>query len=189
MADVEIKVDSPSIRKKNEPKTQAVVKLAARKTLDNNILILDHEEIDIVVYPDKKKILTLAKDELNDRVYETQDRFFRFLFKKGVVDFSSVHAGNVYGSMEAKILESKSEDVSSTQIAMLTVEKFLDMERPHFMITKAYQKAEADRLTEPEADETTELGEVPQDDIKGTMGTAQAYGLSSDSKARGRKYV
>ena len=189
MADIDIKVDSPSIRKKNEPKVQATVELAARKTLDNNILILDHEEIDIVIYPEKSKILTLAKDELNDRVYETQDRFFRFLFKKGVVDFASVHAGNVYGSMEANVLESKSEGVSSTQMLMLTVEKFLTMERPHFMITKAYQKAEADRLTEPETDETTELGEVPHDDIKGTMGTAQAYGLAKDSKARGRKYV
>lgn len=189
MADINITVDSPTIRKENEPKPQATVEIAARKTLDNNILILDHEEIDIVVYPEKNKILTLAKDELNDRVYETQDRFFRYLFKKGVIDFSSVHAGNVYGSMEGSMLESKTEGVDSTQMAMLTVEKFLNMERPHFMITKAYQKAEADRLTEPEADETTEMGEVSQDDIKGSMGTAQAYGLSADSKARGRKYV
>lgn len=189
MAEVKITVDSPSIRKKNEPKPQATVELAARKTLDNNILILDHEEIDIVVYPEKNKILTLAKDELNDRVYETQDRFFRFLFKKGVVDFSTVHAGNVYGSMEGTVLESKTEGIDPTQMVMLTVEKFLNMERPHFMITKAYQKAEADRLTEPETDETTELGEVPHEDSKGSLRTAQAYGLPADSKSRGRKYV
>lgn len=189
MAEINITVDSPTIRKENEPKPQATVELAARKTLDNNILILDHEEIDIVVYPEKKKILTLAKDELNDRVYETQDRFFRFLFKKGIVDFSSVHSGNVYGSMEASILESKTDGISSVQMTMLTVEKFLNMERPHFMITKAYQKAEADRLTEPDTDESTELGEVPQNQNKGSIGTANAYGLPADSKGRGRKYV
>ena len=145
MAEINITVDSPTIRKENEPKPQATVELAARKTLDNNILILDHEEIDIVVYPEKKKILTLAKDELNDRVYETQDRFFRFLFKKGVVDFSSVHSGNVYGSMEASMLESKTDGISSVQMTMLTVEKFLNC-KGRLSLTLAIDGSQKDLL-------------------------------------------
>ena len=189
MAEINITVDSPTIRKENEPKPQATVELAARKTLDNNILILDHEEIDIVVYPEKNKILTLAKDELNDRVYETQDRFFRYLFKKGVIDFGSVHAGNVYGSMEGNMLESKTDGVDSVQMVMLTVENFLNIERPHFMITKAYQKVEKERLTEPDAEDSTEVGEVSHKGTKSAQETTQAYGSTTNSRSRGRDPV
>ena len=49
MPEINITVDSPTIRKKNEPKPHATIEMAARRTLDNNILILDHEDIDIVV--------------------------------------------------------------------------------------------------------------------------------------------
>jgi hypothetical protein len=190
MADINITIDSPTIRKKNEPKPHATVELAARRTLDNNILILDHEEIDIVVYPEQQKVLALAKDEITDQVYETQDRLFKFLYGKGVIDFSTVHSGNVYGSMQAKILESKIDGVDSTQMTVFSVQKFLDAERPYFMISKAYQKAEEDRLTEPEPEESTELGEVPHSDVKGSVGSAQAYGMGgSPSLKRGRRYV
>ena len=123
MADINITVDSPTIRKKNEPKPQVTVELEARRTLDNNIMIMDHEEIDIIVYPEKKKILALAKDELDDKVYETQDRFFKFLAKKGVVDAASIHSGNVYGSLEAKLLESKKID--PFKILLLNILHFL----------------------------------------------------------------
>lgn len=186
MAEINISVDSPSIRKKNEPKPQVTIELEARRTLDNNIMIMDHEEIDIIVYTEKKKILALAKDELDDKVYETQDRFFKFLAKKGIIDASSVHSGNVYGSLEGTMLESKIEGVSNTQMALLTVENFLDIEKPYYMVTKAYRKAEQDRLLEPEPEETTELGEVPHEDTQGSISTAQGYGLTGDSTRRGR---
>jgi hypothetical protein len=186
MAEIDIAVDSPSIRKKNKPKPHATVALEARRTLDNNIMIMDHEEIDIIIYTEKNKILALAKDELDDKVYETQDRFFKFLAKKGVVDVASVHSGNVYGSLEASVLESKINGVDSTQMVLLTVENFLDMERPYYMVGKAYRKAEQDRLLDPEPEDTTELGEVPHEDTQGSISTAQGYGLTGDSRRRGR---
>ena len=186
MADINITVDSPTIRKKNEPKPQVTVELEARRTLDNNIMIMDHEEIDIIVYPEKKKILALAKDELDDKVYETQDRFFKFLAKKGVVDAASIHSGNVYGSLEAGMLESKIDGVSNTQMVLLTVENFLDIEKPYYMVSKAYRKAEQDRLLQPDPEETTELGEVPHEETQGSISTAQGYGLTGDAKRRGR---
>jgi hypothetical protein len=132
----------------------------------------------------------MAKDDFSDQVYETQDRFFKFLTKKGVVDFASVHGGNVYGSMQADILESKIDGIDSTQMTVFSIEKFLLAERPYFMISKAYQKAEEDRLTLPDPEESTELGEVPHESEKGSIGTAQAYGMGgSPSQKRGRKYV
>ncbi len=190
MPEINIAIDSPTIRKKNEPTPHATIKIEARRTLDNNIMILDHEDIDIVIYAEQQKVLAMAKDEFGDRVYETQDRLFKFLSKKGVVDFSSVHGGNVYGSMQAKILESKIDGVDSTQMTVFSIEKFLEEERPYFMIAKAYQKAEEDRLTDPDSEESTELGEVPHDDTQGSMGTANAYGMGgSPSQKRGRQYV
>ena len=190
MPEIKITVDSPIVRKKYEPTPHATIEMVARRTLDNNILILDHEEIDIVVYPEQQKVLALAKNDINDQVYETQDRFFRFLNKKGIIDFSTVHSGNVYGSMQAKVLESTIDGIDATQMTLFSVQKFLDTERPYFMISKAYQRAEEDRLTEPPPEETTELGEVSPDDTKGSVGTANAYGMGgAPSQKRGRRYV
>ena len=189
MADINITVDSPVIRKENEPEVQATVEMNARRTLDNNIMILDHEEIDIVVYPEDQKILALAKNDFSDNIYETQDRFFKFLYKKGVIDYSSVHSGNVYGSLEASILESKVEGVDSTQVSMFSIQKFLEMEKPYFMISKAYQRAEEARVTDPDDEESTDSGEVPHGETKGSLGTANAYGLGQVSVKNYKQYA
>ena len=55
------------------------------------------------------------------------------------------------------------------------------------MISKAYQKAEEDRLTEPDAEESTDLGEVPHEETKGSIDTAHAYGLGGSSPRTGRR--
>jgi len=185
MADITIKVNAPE----SEPAPQTTVELIARKTLDGNILIMDHEEIDIVVYPENKKILALAKESFRHTVYETQERFFKFLWKTGVIDMSSIQAGNIFASMEGAILESSSEGVDSIQMAMLSIDKFMNEERPYFMVSKAYEKAELERLTEPDADESTEMGEVPSAEEKGALGTALAYGTGGAHQQRGRRYV
>ena len=189
MADINITVDSPVIQKKNEPQVQTTIEMKARRTLDNNIMILDHEEIDIVVYPEDRKILALAKNDFSDNIYETQDRFFRFLYKKGVIDYSSVHSGNVYGSMEATMLESKVEGVDSTQVSVFSIGKFLEMEKPYFMISKAYQRAEEMRVTDPDDEDSTEAGEVPHEETQGSIGTANAYGLGQVSTKNYKQYA
>ena len=187
MVDITIKVNTPEIEE--TPKPQTTIELNARRTLDGNIPIMDHEEIDVVLYPETKKILALAKNDYHHTVYETQERFFKFLWKSGIVDMSSVHSGNVYASMQGSILESGNEGVDSVQMAMLSIDKFMDTERPFFMISKAYDKAETARLTEPESAESTELGEVPPGEEKGALGTAYAYGIGGSHQQRGRRYV
>ncbi len=185
MSDITLKVNSPEL----ESKPQVTIELVARKTLDGNFLIMDHEEVDIVVYPVDKKILVLAKEDFRQTVYEAQERFFKFLWKNGIVDMSSVQAGNVYASMEGAILESSTDGIDPVQMAMLSIDKFMDQERPYFMVNKAYDKAEIDRLTEPEADESTEMGEVPPGEEKGALGTALAYGTGGAHQQRGRRFV
>lgn len=187
MPEIKINVTAPVIVE--PPKPHATIELEARKTLDGNILIMDHEQIDVVIYPEKNKILALAKYDFHDLVYETQDRFFNHLYKSGIIDLGSVHCGNVYGSMEGAILESTTDGIDSLQMTMLAVDKFMDTERPYFMISKAYDRAEAERLTEPDPEDSTELGEVDSDESKGTLGTADAYGADSTRQQRGRQYT
>ena len=77
-------------------------KLNIRRSLNNDIMISDHPDVDIIV--NLKKIVLFPKESLNDIVYDTQDRFFRFLRKKGIVNPETVRSGNVYGSIEAQLV-------------------------------------------------------------------------------------
>ena len=81
---------------------QETIFLNARESLDGNVMIFDHKDIDIVIMSENKKVLTLAKQQFSDQVYEAQDRLFSYLAKKGILELGSIQGGNVYGSMEGK---------------------------------------------------------------------------------------
>ena len=51
----------------------------------------------------------------------------------------------------------------------LSIAKFIEEERPYFMYEKRYEEQEIDRLTDPDAEDSTELGDVPHDDNKGSI--------------------
>ena len=129
--------------------------LKARKTLDNSVMILDHNDIDIVYVPEKSKIVTFAKENFGDHVYEAQYRFFKFMRRKGIIQYDSVKGGNIYSSMEADVLESK--DYNSTQMTLLAIGKFIENERPYIEYEKAFEREEERRLSEPSPEESTEL--------------------------------
>lgn len=135
-------------------KTTTTIKLNARRTLDGNVIIFDHRDIDIVLMPEKRKIVAFAKQVFGDEVYNAQDRLFAFLRKKGVIEFDSIQGGNIYSSMEAKIAESK--DYNSTQVALFTINKFMEKERPYFEFEKAFDAEEERRLAEPGPEDSTE---------------------------------
>ena len=80
------------------------IKQKARRTLDGNIMVLDHEDIDVVLLQDKNKCVTIPKESMSDKVYAAQDRMFQFFVRRGIVDRSTVRGGNVFGSLEAVIL-------------------------------------------------------------------------------------
>ncbi len=54
----------------------------ARKNLNGDIMIFDHNNIDIVILPEKKKVVAFAKDLVSDEVYGAQNRLFDHLRKK-----------------------------------------------------------------------------------------------------------
>ena len=153
-----------------EPKKLEPIKLELniRKTLDGNILIFDHADIDIVVVPKKNKVVALSKEQMSDMVYGAQHRLFEYLRKKGVIDFSSVQGGSVYGSMQAAMLVAE-DNSNVTQHVILNISKFIDEERPYFDFIQSYMDHEEGRLIEPDNLHSTDLGDVPHSSEKGSI--------------------
>ena len=145
------------------------VNLKARRTLGGNIMIFDHEDIDIVLVTEGNKCLVFPKDQMSDKVYDAQDRMFKYLVKRGIVEHSSIKGGNVHGSMEAAIMESKIPGVDNIQAALYSISEYLNKEKPFFKSFSEFEEDRLDYLLEPDADNSTELGDVPQSDKKGSM--------------------
>ena len=149
--------------------TQTSMSLNARRSLDGNYMIFDHPEIDIVVMPEQLRIISFSKEKASKFVYEAQDRLFRFLQRKGVVDFESIQGGHLYNSLEASILESKINGVDSVQSVLYSVGKFLLEEKPYYSFVESYYDEQEDLLLDPDAEHSTELGEIPQEETKGSI--------------------
>ena len=136
------------------------------------------EKPDIVMMPEKSKIVAFPKESMGTHVYEVQNRFFKFLFNKGVIILDSVQGGNVFSSMEAKIAESK--DYNVTQNILLTIGKFIEEERPLYEFEKAFEEEEEKRLLEPPPEESTEFDpEKYHSREKGSMRDAKAFGIAN----------
>ena len=168
--------------KKEVEKPEDTVTLDARKTLDGNLMVFDHEDVDIVLVPSSNKIMVFPKDLMEERIYHTQDRFFYFLRKKGVILPDSVKGGSVYGSMEATIATPIDEGVNASQVALHVVSKFIEEEKPYF---RKYHELEAEyeeELTDPDIMHSTDLGDVPQTPKKGSLRPGYIrgpYGMTS----------
>jgi len=164
-------------------KPQIQISLNARKTVDGNILIYDHPEIDISIVPGRNKIITMPKNLLTDDVYEAQNKFLKYLRKMGVIIYDSVQGGNVYGTIEAQY---PSDDVASEvgdpmQLLMLVVAKFLEIEKPGQEFVKAVKDDFKFDMVDPTMDKSTELGEIPQGRSKGSNRSSTVFGRGSMS--------
>tara|TARA_B100000131_G_C18102387_1_gene606528 strand:- start:771 stop:1313 length:543 start_codon:yes stop_codon:yes gene_type:complete len=154
------------------------ISLKVRRTLNGNIMIFDHEDIDIVLSVESKKCVVFPKEQMSDKVYDAQDRMFKHLIKRGIVDHSSVRGGNIHGSLEASILESKIPGVDNLQAALYTISEYLEKEKPFFKSANDFQDDRLDSLLEPSPEDSTELGDVPHSDKKGSHGTTRGpYGF------------
>tara|TARA_Y100000296_G_C5134222_1_gene237291 strand:+ start:178 stop:750 length:573 start_codon:yes stop_codon:yes gene_type:complete len=145
------------------------ISLQARKTLDGNIMILDHMHMDIILNMNQKKIITFPKKQLTDEVYNAQSNYFKFLTNQGVVLPESIQVGNVFGSLEAKYPEPVNEKVDAAQIILLSTKKFLDKHTPAMEAQEFIEKEIDDHLVEPNPQDSTALGEVPEEPKKGSI--------------------
>ena len=152
----------------NEDEVLASFSLKAKRTLDGNIIIFDHDDIDIVLRPEQKKIVTFKKDDVNgDIAYGASDRMFKYLASKGIVNIDTVQGGGTIDSFEVAIPETNLE--VPIKLIMLTLAKWIEKERPYFEYGDDYEDMMRDRLLEPDDEEATELGEVPHDKSKGSI--------------------
>jgi len=156
------------------------IKLKANKTLDGKIIISDHPEMEIIIMPKTNKVVALAKEELDDELYDTQNRMFKQLVKRGVVDHSTVQSGNIFMSMEATILEPQGEG-DKIEHLLFAIFKFMQADLPFYRDKQEFEKEEEQRLVDPEADERTEFDpDKYHDDIKGSLPPKNpVYGINS----------
>lgn len=164
--------------KSEKPETKKVsMPMKAKKTLDGNIVVFDHDYLDIVVMPKKKKVVAFAKKEFGDHVYDAQDRFFKYLAKRGVIDPESIQGGNVYFSIQAKIPESK--DYDSVKWVLFSIGKFMEQEKPFFEFAKQHEEEFEKWLTQPTPEESTEFDPERHAAEKGSIRPDFKYGASS----------
>jgi len=165
---VKVKISEPNLNVEIVDSTPNIsFKLNARKALNGDIMIFDHTDIDIVILTEKKKIIAFAKEIMSDVVYGAESRLFEYLRKKGIVAFDSIQGGNVYGSLEAKIHEST--DFDSIKMTLMNVSKWMDSERPYFDSIHTHDEMMQNVILEPDQEHSTELGEVPHEEEKGSI--------------------
>jgi len=173
---IKIKIGS----KPPAPKVERKFELKIRKSLDGNLMIFDHADIDIVIMPSQNKVLALPKEAMTDQAYGAQNRLFAHLKRKGVIDLASVQGGNIYGSMEAVISESI-DGHEPVKMVLLNVDTFITEERPYFDFVRSYVDQAEELLTDPDELHSTELGDVAHSDTKGSIKPGYVrdpYGLS-----------
>tara|TARA_R110000824_G_scaffold80365_5_gene202155 strand:+ start:8397 stop:8936 length:540 start_codon:yes stop_codon:yes gene_type:complete len=145
------------------------LELNIRKSLNGDLMILEHGELDIVLSPSKNKVIAFPKELMSDYVYGAQNRLFTYLRKKGIVMAESIQAGSFYGSFEAIMETPKNEDISASKMALINIHNFIEEERPYFEATEAIISMTDDEFIDPEKEDSTELGEVPQATKQGSI--------------------
>ena len=149
----------------------AVVRLEmdVRKSMNGDLMIFDHGDIDIVLSTKDNKITAFPKETMSNLVYGAQNRLFAHLRKRGLVIPETIQGGAFYGSIEALMEEASSENLSTPKMALINISNFIDEERPYFESTEAIISMTDDELIHPDKEDSTELGEVPQRSEQGSI--------------------
>ena len=142
-------------------------KLMTRSAVNGDIMILDHKDIDIVLKQDEGKILTFAKETISDYTYGAEARLLEFMRKNGILEYDSIQGGNIYGSLEGKLM--KSEDVEVNKVALKIISEWMTTEESYLKGTTAYDDMSDEHLLSPDGEYSTELGEVPAEEKKGSI--------------------
>jgi len=137
---------------------QATVALEISQTLDGNLLINDHQYIDIVVMPKESKIVTLPKPYAERDVYDYQHALMYALFKGGVLD-GPVQGGSTFGMVEASY--PPTANVDPVQAVLYQIAEFIKTTAHEEMRAEEYEDNIEDNFANPPDDETTPYGKIP----------------------------
>ena len=145
------------------------LEMKIRKSLNGDLMILDHGDIDIVLSPASNTVTAFPKESMNDLVYGAQNRLFTFLHKRGIVVAESIQAGSFCGALEATLQEPFQESINAAKMALVNISTFVNEERPYFESTEAIISMSDDELIHPDKEDSTELGDVPQRTKQGSI--------------------
>ena len=159
---------------------QQIKKLDMKRTLAGQIMVFNHIDMDIVLDEAGAKVTAYSKKDFGELVYKSQNRLFDYLFKKGVIFPESIKGSNVFGAIEATYpKEAKVENL--TEIVLYNIAEFMKEEESYISSFEFVDTEEDKRLLHPDKKDSTELGEVPQEDKKGTLSPGYPgyyYGLA-----------
>ena len=145
------------------------LELDIRKSMNGDLMIFDHGDIDIVLSTTQNKVIAFPKETSNDLVYGAQNRLFAHLRKKGLIIPESIQAGSFYGSFEGTLEKPFKESLNAAKLALVNIDSFINEERPYFESTEAIISLADDDLIHPDKTDSTELGEVPQRSEQGSI--------------------
>ena len=142
-------------------------KLMTRSAINGDIMILDHKDIDIVLQQKDGKIITFAKETISDFTYGAEARLLEFMRSKGILEYDSIQGGNIYGSLEGKLMTSEETEVN--KVALKVISEWMTTEESYIKGSTAYDDMSDDHLLSPDGEYSTELGEVPAAEKKGSI--------------------
>ena len=157
----------------NPNEEKLIFSMQARRALNGDIMIFDHRDIDIVLMPEKSKVVAFAKDMMSESVYGAESRLMAYLRKVGIIEYDSIQGGNVYGSLEGKI--HKSTDLDAMKVTIYQISEWLNTEEPISASLEHQEDMYRDALLDPDAENSTELGEIPHGEEKGSIKKHGAY--------------
>jgi len=168
--DVEVDI-KPSIKIKIEPSNLIELKtsLVIREAINGDVMVFGHNDIDIIILKEQGKIVAFAKDLLTESVYGAESRLFEYLKKRGVVAYDSIQGGNVYGSIEAKMLDGTKTEKNNVFETIIALGDWMKDEEPYMKSSEMFDDMVEDHFVDPDDESTTELGEVPHGDKKGAI--------------------
>tara|TARA_Y100000034_G_scaffold55855_2_gene68421 strand:+ start:6363 stop:6977 length:615 start_codon:yes stop_codon:yes gene_type:complete len=170
---VMVKNDKPVKLKIKEP---IRIYLNMRRSLEGNYMIFDHPLYDVVIMPKKNKIVTFSKKDVTIDPYGYQDRLFDFFRRKGLIQADTIQGGSVFGSLEATY--PINDKIDTMQAILLSLYSFLKGEARDMRSMLDYEHEIEDMYTDPDDEDSTQLGEVPQGKKKGSIDhSSQPYGL------------
>ena len=152
---------------------QARVSLQISKTLDGNLLINDHDYMDIVIDPKQNKIITLPKPFSDKDTFDYQADFYNYLFSKGLLVGTKIEGGATFGMMEADYPASDNVDIDPLQAILFQVEKYIEQQNMNNEKAQEYDENIEDRFVDPPEGEYTPYGKIPpyQDTPEGSQDT------------------
>ena len=152
------------------------VKVKARRSYNGDIVLYEHPEVDVAISTNKTKILVIPKGKVSDDSYDIQDKIFNYLSKRGVVDPASVQSSSAYGILEGKYYQN--EDIGVLGLVIYEVNNFIQKDKENYVYDEIFDKMEKEMI-DPEDDRTTELGEIPHEEMQGALRPGYIYPYGS----------